>query len=99
MDTKTYLIVYDAEGEVLLAKVDLTDEQAFELGCISAVAHIVPLPLTEDALEEISVSDALALETEFDEDDTRWDGDFLNEEDEDFEDGDLLDLDEEDLDE
>jgi hypothetical protein len=100
MNPKTYLVVYEnSDGETNLAKVDLTEEQAFEVECLSAVSHVVHLPLTEDDLEEISVSDALALEAEYDEDDSRWDGDFIDEDldDDEDEEGELADLDEEDL--
>lgn len=76
MSLKTYLIVYETlDNEVNLAKIELTDEQAFEVGCLSAVSHVMSLPLSEDDLEEISVNDALALESEYEEDDTRWDKD------------------------
>ena len=93
MKTKPYLVVYDVEGDVFLAKTQLTKLQVEAAKSLSSVYHVLPLPLDIDELVDMSADDVLELRSEFDDD---FDSDFELDEDLD-EDEELADIDEDDL--
>lgn len=60
--TKLYLIVYDIDGDVCLAKANLTEDEAQTVKCSSSVYQVRLLPLAN--LEELSAEEALSIESE-----------------------------------
>ena len=66
MKTKTYLVVYDVDGDVYLAKADLTLIQVKAAEILSSVYHIIPFPLEKEKLPTMGADEVLALRSEFD---------------------------------